>query len=127
MQGRSFLPLLDRKLEGWRDEVYIQITESQTGRALRTPQWTYAVVDAHYGRKPSSASDQYAEYQMYNNFDDPHQLLNLAGRRDDPRLVHYQGALSMKDATAHLRERLLARMVEAGEPRAEIQERLLYP
>jgi arylsulfatase A-like enzyme len=127
MQGRSFLPLLDRKVEGWRDEVYIQITESQTGRALRTPPWTYAVVDAHYGRRPASASDQYTEYQMYNNFDDPHQLLNLAGRRDDPRLIHYQGAISLKDATAHLRERLLARMVEAGEPRAEIQERLLYP
>ena len=69
----------------------------------------------------------YEEYQMYNNFDDPHQLLNLAGRQDNPQLVHYQGALSMQDAAAHLRQRLLVRMVEAGEPRAEIQERFLYP
>jgi hypothetical protein len=114
-------------VEGWPDEVYVQITESQSGRALRTPQWTYAVVDAHYGRKPAASSDLYEEYQMYNNFDDPHQLLNLAGRQDNPQLVHYQGALSMKETTMHLRERLLARMVEAGEPRAEIQERLLYP
>lgn len=127
MQGQSFLPLLDRKIEGWRDEVYIQISESQSGRALRTPQWTYAVVDTRPGRKATGASEHYDEYQLYNLFDDPHQLLNLAGRHDDPKLVHYQGALSMRDAAAHLRERLLARMVEAGEERAEIQPRLLYP
>ncbi|MGA3325396.1 MAG: sulfatase-like hydrolase/transferase [Terriglobia bacterium] len=127
MQGRSFLPLLDRKLEGWPEEVYVQISESQTGRALRTSQWTYAVVDRQSGRNSAAASDVYEEYQMYHNFDDPHQLLNLAGRQDNPQLVHYQGALSMQDAAAHLRQRLLARMVEAGELRAEIQERFLYP
>ena len=125
MQGRSFLPLLERKVEGWPNEVYVQISESQTGRALRTSQWTYAVVDPS-GRS-AAASDHYEEYQLYNNFDDPHQLLNLAGRHDNPGLVHYQGALSIQDATTHLRERLLTRMVEAGEPRAEIRERVLYP
>jgi arylsulfatase A-like enzyme len=127
MQGRSFLPLLERKVEGWPDEVYVQISETQTGRALRTPQWTYAVVDPRSGRTSAAASDQYEEYQMYNNFDDPHQLLNLAGRQDNPKLTHHQGVLSMQDAAAYLRERLLARMVEAGEPRAEIRERFLYP
>jgi arylsulfatase A-like enzyme len=127
MQGRSFLPLLDRKVEGWPNEVYVQISETQTGRALRTPQWTYAVVDPRSGRTSAAASDQYEEYQMYNNFDDPHQLLNLAGRQDNPKFTHHQGTLSMQDAAAHLRERLLARMVEAGEPRAEIRERFLYP
>ena len=126
MQGRSFLPLLDRKVEAWRDEVYVQISESQTGRALRTPQWTYAVVDPRSGRESAAASDRYEEYQVYNLFGDPHQLLNLAGRHDDPQLVHYQGAPSIRDVAAHLRERLQARMVEAGEPRAEIQERFLY-
>jgi hypothetical protein len=106
----------------------VQIVESQTGRALRTPQWTYAVVDPHSGQgKSAASSDHYVEYQMYNLLDDPHQLLNLAGRHDSPQLVHYQGALSFRDVAAHLRERLLARMVDAGEPQAEIQERLLYP
>lgn len=127
MQGRSFLPLLDRKLDGWTNEVYVQISEAQTGRAIRTPQWTYAVVDAHRGAKLALASDQYEEYQMYNLDDDPHQLLNLAGRQDNPKLIHYEGATSMKDAAEHLRERLLACMVEAGEPRAEILPRALYP
>ena len=127
MQGRSFLPLLDRKVEGWPNEVYVQISESQTGRALRTPEWTYAVVGASSGWKSAAASDRYMEYQMYNLFDDPHQLLNLAGRQDNPSLIHYQGALSVQEAAAHLRERLLARMVEAGEPEAEIEKRYLYP
>jgi arylsulfatase A-like enzyme len=99
VQGRSFLPLLDRNVEGWPDEVYVQISESQTGRALRTPQWTYAVVDAHAGKKSAASSDQYEEYQVYNNFDDPHQLLNLAGRHDNPNLIHYQGAVSIQDTT----------------------------
>jgi arylsulfatase A-like enzyme len=127
MQGRSFLPLLDRKVEAWANEAYVQISESQTGRALRTPEWTYAVVDPQSGRTSAATSDRYTEYQMYNLFDDPHQLLNLAGRQDNPQLIHYQGALSMQDAVAHLRERLLARMVEAGEPKAEIENRYLYP
>jgi arylsulfatase A-like enzyme len=111
MQGKSFLPLLERRVEGWPNEVYVQISESETGRALRTPQWTYAAVA---GRKSQPASDHYEEYQMYNLC-------------DDPSLVHYEGALPMHEAAARLRDRLLERMVEAGEPRAEIQQRELYP
>ena len=43
MQGRSFLPLLDRRTEGWRNEAYFEMSEFVTGRGLRTPQHTYAV------------------------------------------------------------------------------------
>jgi arylsulfatase A-like enzyme len=127
MQGRSVLPLLERKIDGWPNEVYVQITESQIGRALRTPEWTYAVVDRQFPRRRTGSSDRYEEYQMYNLFDDPHQLLNLAGRRGNPRLVHYDDDRPLPKIAAHLRERLIARMVEAGEPRAEIEERHLYP
>ena len=127
MQGRSFMPLLDRKTEGWRGEVYVQITESQIGRALRTPEWTYAVVDRQSPRRHGPASDRYEEYQMYNLFDDPHQLLDLAGRRDNPKLVHYDDGRPLPEVAAYLRERLIARMVEAGEASAEIEGRYLYP
>jgi arylsulfatase A-like enzyme len=42
MQGHSVLPLLDRRSEGWRNEVYFEMSEFITGRGLRTPQYTYA-------------------------------------------------------------------------------------
>jgi hypothetical protein len=54
-------------------------------------------------------------------------LLNLAGRKDPPHLVHYDGDKPLPEVAAHLRERLMARIEEAGESRAEIEERRLYP
>jgi arylsulfatase A-like enzyme len=127
MQGRSFMPLLDRKTEGWPNEVYVQITESQIGRALRTPEWTFAVVDRQFPLRRSGSSDRYEEYQMYNLAADPHQLLNLAGRRDPPHLVHYEGDRPLSEIAAQLRERLIARMVEAGEEAPQINPARLYP
>jgi arylsulfatase A-like enzyme len=127
MQGRSAMPLLDRKTDSWLQEVYVQITESQVGRALRTPEWTYAVIANQRPQPRAGANDRYEEYQIYNLADDPHQLLNLAGRNDNPKLVHYDGDRLPVDVASHLRERLLARMVEAGEPKAVIEERLHYP
>jgi arylsulfatase A-like enzyme len=126
MQGRSFLPLLDRKVKDWRNEVYVQMSEAGTGRALRTPEWTYGVMAPGSSRSPSAGSDHYQEEYLYNLRADPHQLLNLAGRRDTPGLVHGFSA-PPQQAAAELRERLLARMVEAGEPKAQITEREFYP
>jgi arylsulfatase A-like enzyme len=129
MKGRSFLPLINQPKgrASWRNEAFIQISESMVARALRTDQWTYCVADptADGGRDPQSM--HYQEYQMYNLAADPHQLLNLAGRKDRPELVHYDGDRPLPEVAAHLRERLIARMVEAGEPRPEIEERHLYP
>jgi len=120
------MPLLDRETDGWSNEVYVQISEVGTGRALRTPEWTYAVMAPGSGRATAAASDRYQEEYLYNLPADPHQLTNLAGRRDNPELVHGFGVPPQQAAT-ELRERLLARMVEAGEPRAEIVEREFYP
>jgi arylsulfatase A-like enzyme len=104
MQGHSMLPLLARKTEGWRDEVYIEISESLTGRALRTPQWTYAVASPALEK----FSARYNEYILYDRFADPFQHVNLAGR------------IETRDVSAHLRERLLARIAEAGDPKPVI-------
>ena len=114
MQGRSAMPLVKGAAEkGHGEEVYIQISESMSGRALRTPQWTY-VVAASDGKSRESAP-QYTEYQLYDLYADPHQLVNLAGRRET------------REVSAHLRERLRARMTEAGEQPAEILPATLYP
>jgi arylsulfatase A-like enzyme len=114
MQGRSAMPVVaGGESAALRDDVFIQISESMTGRALRTPQWTY-VVTVPDGKSRES-SPQYTEYQLYDLYSDPHQLVNLAGRRE----TH--------DVSTGLRDRLRARMIEAGEQPAEIVPAPLYP
>jgi arylsulfatase A-like enzyme len=113
IQGHSFLHLGSARTGDWPDEVFIQISESMTGRALRTPQWTYVVAEPDGKSHPSAPT--YVEYQLYDLFADPHQLVNLAGRRET------------RDIAAHLRERLLIRMKEAGEQPSQILPAPLYP
>ncbi|HZT70706.1 MAG TPA: sulfatase-like hydrolase/transferase [Terriglobia bacterium] len=129
MSGRSFLPLITKSgaRAEWREEAFIQISESMVARALRTDQWTYCVVapDGNGGHDPGST--RYQEYQMYNLAADPHQLLNLAGRKDRVDLVHFAGAQSLPEVAARLRERLIARMVEAGEEAPQIEPARFYP
>ena len=109
MQGKSFLSLVDRRTEDWRDEVYIGMREFVTGRILRTQQWTYAV-SAPKGQnwKSSERSDQIWSTSCTDLYSDPFQHTNLAGRAE-------YGAIAEK-----LREDLLSRIVEAGDPRPVI-------
>jgi arylsulfatase A-like enzyme len=97
----------------WRNEVFIQISESMTARVLRTAQWTYVV--AVPDGKSQSGATRYVEHQLYDLFADPHQLVNLCGRRET------------REIASHLRERLRARIHEAGEEPAEIVPAALYP
>lgn len=115
MQGHSAFGLLDGRVDGWQNDVFIMISESMVGRALRTEEWTYAVVAPNLRPREDTASDHYVEYQLYNLYADPHQLVNLAGRRE------YQ------EIAAKLRERLRARMVEAGDREARIEPAQFYP
>jgi arylsulfatase A-like enzyme len=109
MQGHSFLPLLDRKTEGWRNEAYFEMSEYVTGRGLRTPQFTYAAMAPRPpGWVPVPRADRYFEYMMYDNYADPAQQVNLAGR-----------ATHTKQA-AELRARLAERMFEASGIRAPV-------
>lgn len=129
MQGRSFIPLIDnvKARAEWRNEVFIQVSESETARALRTPEWTYVALAPDANVRTDAGSMDYQDYQLYNNFADPAQVVNLAGRSDPPALVHYAGNRSMKEITDQLRERLLARMEEAGEARPKIARWPYYP
>ena len=115
VQGRSMLPLLHspEAREQWPEEVFIQISESCVGRALRTDRWTYCVLDPDAHRNQPNSS-RYQEYQLYDLAADPHQIINLAGRSE------------YREISAHLRQRLLTRMQEAGEPAAEIVPARFY-
>lgn len=103
MQGRSFLPLAQGRREEWRDEVYIHMSEFMTGRVLRTPRWTYAIAaPKRPGWRAAPDAELYVEYMLYDNAADPWQQANLAGRADTAAI------------SRELRERMLARIVEAG-------------
>lgn len=127
--GRSALTLIRsaKEREAWRNEAFIQISQSMVARALRTPEWTYCIADPSANGATTPASTHYDEYQMYNLTADPHQLVNLAGRHDNPKLVHAAGGRPLPELARHLRERLIARMVEAGEAAPEIIPARLYP
>ena len=103
VQGHSFLPLLDRKTENWRNEVYFEMAEFVTGRGLRTPQYTYAAsAPKSPGWKGVPSADRYVEYIHYDLYADPFQHVNLAGRA------------THKAVADQLRARLLARIQEAS-------------
>ena len=43
MRGQSILPLMNKDEVDWDDDVFIQISESQVGRSIRTKRWKYCV------------------------------------------------------------------------------------
>jgi arylsulfatase A-like enzyme len=103
MQGNSILPLVQRKTEGWPEEVLIQISESQVGRAVRTQRWKYSIVAPNKKGFRDLASDHYVEEYLYDLQADAYELRNLIGLE------------SHREVAAIMRERLIRRMVEAGE------------
>ena len=109
MQGRSVLPLLGGRAGDWPQEVLVQISEAQVGRAVRTRRWKYGVdaPERDGGRDPGS--ERYVEQYLYDLEHDPYELCNLVGLE------------SHREAAGVLRERLIRRMQEAGEEAPEIE------
>jgi arylsulfatase A-like enzyme len=109
MQGQSVLPLAQREAVEWPEEVFIQISEAQVGRAVRTARWKYGVdaPDKDGGRDAGSA--RYVEQYLYDLEYDPYELTNLIGLD------------SHREAANVLQQRLIRRMVEAGEEAPTIE------
>ncbi len=112
MEGRSVLPLAQKKSVEWRDTMFVQISEAQTGRAIRTHRWKYSVrsLETDKNGQPVIAADAetYTEDCLYDLLADPWELTNLIGGD------------AYADVTADLRQKLLNRMVEAGEQAPKI-------
>jgi arylsulfatase A-like enzyme len=111
MSGRSILPLLGggRGAE-WPGEVFVQISESQTGRAIRTSRWKYAVTNADGSNASNGPGlSEYAESELYDLLADPYELRNL---------IKSGAHVRLKD---RLRQRLVSRMTHAGETEPVIQ------
>ena len=107
IQGRSLMPLIRRETKEWPDDVYVQISESQVGRAVRTKRWKYSVSSPDPIRNGAS-SELYVEEYLYDLLADPYELTNLIGLD------------SHRQTADVLRNRLLRRMAEAGEAPAQI-------
>jgi len=112
MDGRSLLPVVRGEPDPRPDDVLVQISESQVGRALRTPRWKYAVEAPGADGWTTPAAERYVDAHLYDLDADPHELHDLVDSPD------HEGVL------AELRARLKERIVEAGEKRPVIERRL---
>ena len=114
-KGRSVMPLLQdsQAREKWPNKELVQISESMTARAIRTPEWTYCVADISGAKNASSP--RYMEWQMYDQRNDPNELVNLAGRKE------------YLEQAKVLKTELLTLLRYAGEGEPEIQDATLYP
>lgn len=108
MQGRSLLPLVRREATDWQEDVFIQISEAEIGRALRTERWKYGVRAPEGDPWHDASSERYVETYLYDLTADPYELENLIHSRAHAALCE------------KLRQRLIARIVGAGEPPPEI-------
>lgn len=109
MQGRSLLPLVRGEVVDWPQEVFVQISESQVGRALRTQRWKYCVDAPGADGNVDAAADSYVEQYLYDLQVDPYELTNLIG---------FESHRKVADV---LRTRLIRRMVAAGETEPAIE------
>lgn len=118
MMGHTAMPLVRKgpSREQWNEEAFIQISSSMTARALRTPRWTYCAIDPDappHADRPYGRG--YRDYQLYDNYADPYQLTNLAGRFDHKMVLD------------ELRDRLKLRMKDIGEPDVSFGPARFYP
>lgn len=109
MAGRSILPLSRGDRDMWPEEVLVQVSESQTGRAVRTRRWKYGVDAPGVDGQREMASPRYVEQFLYDLQSDPYELENLVGK------------VNLEQVKEELRLRLQRRMVEAGEDEPAIE------
>ncbi len=115
MRGSSILPLVRGEDVEWPDEVFLQISESQVGRAIRSKRWKYAVTAPEKSGWDDAGSDCYVESELYDLLADPEELRNLAGQETHRELCDV------------LRSRLIKRMILAGEDEPIIEPAPLQP
>ncbi|HUX14168.1 MAG TPA: sulfatase-like hydrolase/transferase [Spirochaetia bacterium] len=124
MQGRTAMPLIHGQTIGWPDDVFVQISESQVGRAIRTKRWKYSVSATGVDAYAVPDAGEYTEEFLYDLEADPYELTNLAGLDS-----HLEVSRQMKN-------RLLRRirMHEGKSPairdapvRHELDQRVVFP
>lgn len=77
MQGRSLYGLLQGRDLEWRDELLVQISETELGRALRTSRWKYHVISPGGDGSSEATARRFVEHELYDLDADPWELRNL--------------------------------------------------
>ena len=77
--GKSIIPLLSLNKENWTKEIFVQISESQVARAIRTKRWKLCIEDPEADPWNDSSSKNYQEANFYDLESDPYELSNLIG------------------------------------------------
>lgn len=107
-QGRSLKKLVEEGPQDWEDCVFLQISESEIGRAIRTRRWKYCVRADGDAWNDEGADIYYEEY-LYDLETDPYEQKNLAS---DPAYAAARKELSGL---------LIRHMLQAGEAAPEIR------
>jgi choline-sulfatase len=102
-QGRSLVPLMRSTEHEWDDEAFIQVSESQIARAVRTRRWKYGIAAPANDPLTESSASTYDEAYLYDLKADPYELNNLVA---SPAHQVVRGVL---------RDKLLRWMEHAGE------------
>ncbi len=98
MRGESTLRLINKEGEQWQNEIFIQLSEAELGRAIRTNRWKYGVAAPEKDPWKESFSDTYEETYLYDLRSDPWEQVNLSGMK------------SHREVSDHLQERLIKRI-----------------
>lgn len=113
MRGRPLQKLVTGDAKDWPDDVFVQISEVLTGRAVRTRRWKYsAKAPGKTGWRENyrrSASDVYEEHFLYDLKEDPAEQNNLIR---DP---------NYEDVRTKMRQRLLTYIARVEETAPEIR------
>jgi len=71
MRGHPLQKLLQEGPGDWPSDVFVQISESMVGRALRTDRWKYCIHAPDRDPVHDASSDRYEEYCLYDLQNDP--------------------------------------------------------
>ena len=98
-------PLQECESDDWDNVVYVQVSESMVGRAIRTPEWSYVI---HAQGKnpfnvPGSSDLTWTDKHLFDLKNDPCELNDL---KDNP---------DYNEIKAQLRKILIRKAEEAGE------------
>lgn len=103
MRGNPLQDLISGANRHWPKEVFIQISESQVGRAVRTRKWKYSVSAPGKNGSQFGSSNFYKEEYLYDLENDPHERDNRVGAPELEEIRNQLAAILKK------------KMAEAGE------------